>query len=235
MPKRRKVPWPIMKTQLTKECRDRFGRHSCGRRGAHSAQGTVAQAICNRIVAKVFRRRRASFENIRAPVNLSAPSRSNGRIETLFKIQLIKFNLMVPAEREPTSVSRLRRSRESQVRSHVQNVRKSRYRIVPDPDPACRFICARRTRRRTRRFGGNGRISATGWFGGNGKCADQRYCAGPGKRRRNEQCGGRSQRRGQRFQDSSAPAAEHSRAYDSAVQVMRKVFAENSPGVGRKS
>ena len=208
---------------------------ACGRRGAHSAQGTVAQAICNRIVAKVFRRRRASFENIRAPVNLSAPSRSNGRIETLFKIQLIEFNLMVSADCEPTSVSRLRRSRESQVRSHVQNVRKSRYRIVPDPDPACRFICARRTRRRTCRFGGNGRISATGWFGSNGKCADQRYCAGPGKRRWNEQCGGRSQRRGQRFQDSSAPAAEHSRAYDSAVQVMRKVFAENSPGVGRKS
>src|SRR5216684_6263770 len=28
MQKRRKVPWPIMKTRLTKECRDRFGRHS---------------------------------------------------------------------------------------------------------------------------------------------------------------------------------------------------------------
>src|SRR5207253_6912322 len=57
---------------------------------------------------------------------------------------------------------------------------------------------------------------ATRWFGGNGKCADQWYCTGPSKRWWNEQCGGRSQRSGQRFQDSSAPAAAHSRGGDGA-------------------
>jgi hypothetical protein len=33
---------------------------------------------------------------------LSAASRSNRRIETLLKFQLIKFNLMVPVDCEPT-------------------------------------------------------------------------------------------------------------------------------------
>src|SRR4030088_1250296 len=98
----------------------------------------------------------------------------------------------------------------------VEDLRKSRYRIVHGLDPTCRFICARRTRRRTRRFGGNGRICATRRFGGNGKCADQWYCAGSSKRWWNEQCGGRSQRIWQRFQDSSAPAAAHSRGGDCA-------------------
>jgi hypothetical protein len=46
---------------------------------------------------------RVSFEKmIRAPVYLSAPSRSNRHAETLLKIQLIKFNLMVSVGCEPT-------------------------------------------------------------------------------------------------------------------------------------
>jgi hypothetical protein len=76
--------------------------------------------------------------------------------------------------------------------------------------PAASF-CARRTWRRTRRFGGNGRICATRRFGGNGECADQWYSARPGKRRWIEQRDGRSQRGGQRFQDSAAAAAPHGR------------------------
>jgi hypothetical protein len=39
---------------------------------------------------------------IRAPVYLSAPSRSNGHTENGFKIQFMKFNLMVPVDCEPT-------------------------------------------------------------------------------------------------------------------------------------
>jgi len=38
---------------------------------------------------------------IRAPVYLSAPSRSSGPTEMLFKIQLIKFNLIVSVDCAP--------------------------------------------------------------------------------------------------------------------------------------
>src|SRR5437870_9738299 len=100
MPKRRKVPWPIMKTQLTKECRDRFGRRSLRLAWrSFSSRDCCPNDLQQNLREGFSKTLRVSFENIRAPVNLSAPSRSNGRTETLFKIQLIKFNLMVSAER----------------------------------------------------------------------------------------------------------------------------------------
>jgi hypothetical protein len=77
----------------------------------------IAPNICPLIFAADLQRNpgegfsktpRVPFENVRAPVYLSAPSRSNGDTETLLKIQLIKFNLMVSADCEPTSVSRPR-------------------------------------------------------------------------------------------------------------------------------
>jgi len=176
-----------------------------------------------------------SFEKLSAPIYCQRLPARTAPLTCLFKIQLIKFNLMVPVDCEPTSASRFAVPVNQRRAPDVRHLRKSRYRIVHGPDPTRRFICARRTRGRARRFGGNGRICATGWFGGNGKCADQWNCAGPGKRWRNEQCGGRSQRDRQRFQNSSAAAATHSCACDSAVQVKRKAFAEPSPAVGPKS
>jgi hypothetical protein len=94
---------------------------------------------------------------------------------------------------------------------NVQRLRKSRYRIVDIPDPTRRFICARRTRRRTRGFCGNGNIFATRWFGGGGKCADQRYSARSCERWWNIQFYGRSQRHRQCWQDRNAATAAHSR------------------------
>jgi len=72
---------------------------ACGRRGAHSAQGTVARTICNKILAKVFPRRRAyrSKNYPRAGLSVSAiPLERPHRNAS--KIQFMKFNLMVPVD-----------------------------------------------------------------------------------------------------------------------------------------
>jgi hypothetical protein len=139
---------------------------------------------------------------------------------------------MVSADCEPISGSRIGvLVNDSGASPHVEHIGKSRLRILRGLGLACRFICARRTRRRARRFGGNGRISAIRWFGSNGKCADQWYCAGPSKRWWNEQCGSRSERGRKRFQDSPAGAAEHNRSGDSAVQVIAKRTRDCSAGI----
>ncbi len=125
----------------------------------------------------------------------------------------LKNNLVVPANCEPTSASRLRRSSESYGASHAQHLHKSRYRFIHGLDPAYRFICSRRgwrrTRRRTRRLFRNGSIFATRRFGGYRKCAYQRYSKRSRERGRTTQLDGRSKRHTQCCQDDNAATAEH--------------------------
>jgi hypothetical protein len=77
-------------------------------------------------------------------------------------------------------------------------------------DPANRFICARRRRRRTRGLFGNGSIFATRWLGRYGKCADQWHRTRSCEPGRNEQYEDRSERHRQCCQDDTAATAEHS-------------------------
>jgi hypothetical protein len=122
----------------------------------------------------------------------------------------LKPNLLASAGYRP-SIGLTFGGRSSEGASHVEHHDKIRYRIVPGPGHARRFIGARR-----RRFGRSGtfRLGRGGFK--------------PGKRCRNrhgDQCVGRPERDRKRFQGSRAAAAEHNRPGDSAVQVRRTVVA----------
>ena len=133
----------------------------------------------------------------------SATSVQTLATRTAARNPFLNFNLMVSADCEPTSVSRIRASPLILVElSHAEHHAKNRFRILPGLGHFHGFICAIRAKRR---------------FGGNGKCANQWCCAGPSKRRWNEQCGGRSEWGRQRFQGSPAAAAAHNRPGDSEV------------------
>src|SRR5438552_18030844 len=100
MPKRRKVPWPIMKTQLTKECRDRFGRRSLRlARRSFSLRDCCPNDLQQNLREGFSKTPRVVRKYPRAGLFVSAfplerPHR-NG-----FKIQFMKFNLMVPVDCE---------------------------------------------------------------------------------------------------------------------------------------
>jgi len=119
---------------------------------------------------------------------------------------------MVSRDCGPTSASRTRRSSDVSGASHVEHLGKSRYSIVHRLGHTCRFICARRRRRRARRR-----------FGRNGT-----FRRGPAKRCYNWRGGnvGRPERNRKRFQGSPNSAAAHKRPDDSAVQVIAERLRE---------
>jgi hypothetical protein len=128
MQKRRKVPWPIIKTKLTKECRERFGRHGLrpARRSFGRAKDLKSLERVKGIQPLVFSLKDCcpndwqqnpseAFEDAARIVGKIYPRAGLfvSATEMLLKIQLIKFNLMVPADCAPTSASRHRRSLQS--------------------------------------------------------------------------------------------------------------------------